>query len=95
MGSQNELLGGPEQSPSMRAQACSGSAQASSPAAQVKAAAAHVERLKRKQCEKILGLSMGVSIPYTLCDYSAALRWWLIPIAVLAVIACTVHTYAS
>jgi hypothetical protein len=44
----------------MRVQASLVSAQACSPLAQAKAAAAHVERPKRKQCEKILGLSMEV-----------------------------------
>ena len=53
----------PAQARSVSTQACSGSAQACSLSAQVKAAAAHVERLKRKQCEKILGLSMGVGRP--------------------------------
>jgi hypothetical protein len=53
----------PAQARSVSTQACSGSAQACSHSAQVKAAAAHVERLKRKQCEKILGLSTGVISP--------------------------------
>jgi hypothetical protein len=53
-------------SSSMLAEASSGRAQGSSPLAQVKTAAAHVERLKRKQCEKILDLSMRVS---RLLDY--------------------------
>jgi hypothetical protein len=55
----------PAQARSVSTQACSGSAQACSLSAQVKAAASHVERLKRKQCEKILGLSIGVGIDYS------------------------------
>jgi len=52
----------PAQARSLSTQACSESAQACSLSAQVKAAAAHVERLKRKKCEKILGLSIGVYV---------------------------------